>query len=96
MYITEKEVKKWSWLFKAFSHPERLKIALLLYVRGKMRQTDIQEKIKHASWHTSELRKAGVIKGKRDGVNVWYSLVPEAEELLNLIVGGESEVHSET
>lgn len=64
-------------VFKAMSHPDRLKILLLLQVK-KMSVHDIQEALHisqpHTSQHLKQLKTQGLLVEERKGRNIFYKL----------------------
>ncbi|MEK6744379.1 MAG: metalloregulator ArsR/SmtB family transcription factor [Nitrospirota bacterium] len=65
---------------KTFTNPKRIEILDLLRT-GEMRVTAIQEKIGESKSHTSlmlsVMRMKGVLKAKRDGANIYYSIADD-------------------
>ena len=64
-------------IFKALSNPMRLEIIELLY-SGEKCVCEIVEKLNYAQPHISKglktLKKAGIIKQRKIGLNVYYRL----------------------
>ncbi len=67
-------------LYKAMANPKRLAIIDLL-MGGEVSVNDIAKKIKisktNVSQHLSHLRHVGIVKPRREGLNVYYSIVHE-------------------
>ena len=67
-------------LYKAMANPKRLAIIELL-LGGEVSVNDIAKKLKisktNVSQHLSHLRHVGIVKPRRDGLNVYYSIVHE-------------------
>lgn len=68
----------YSEIFKALSHPIRLKIACGLLQKGKCNVNTMVERLGESqsliSQHLSILKKSKVIKGYREGNIIWYKL----------------------
>lgn len=64
-------------IFKALSNPVRLEIVDLL-LNGEMCVCEITERLdcgqSHISKNLAKLREAGLIKDRKEGLNVYYSL----------------------
>ena len=73
--------QEYSEIFKALSHPLRLKIACGLMHQGKCNVNTMVERLKVSqslvSQHLNILKKCGVIKGCREGNIIWYKLENE-------------------
>ncbi len=73
----EERYKEWANILKALAHPIRLYIIELLN-DGEKSVNEIDKKlhidISTVSRHLSTLRKAGIIKDKKIGNQVYYSL----------------------
>lgn len=67
-------------LYKAMANPKRLAIIDLL-MGGEVSVNDIAKKLKisktNVSQHLSHLRHVGIVKPRREGLNVYYSIVHE-------------------
>ncbi len=67
-------------LYKAMANPKRLAIIELL-LGGEVSVNDIAKKLKisktNVSQHLSHLRHVGIVKPRREGLNVYYSIVHE-------------------
>lgn len=73
----EKIYKLKAEIFKALSHPIRLKIVEFLQEGEKnvgeiVRHTDTE--ISNTSRHLALLKKTGIISDRKDGLNVYYKL----------------------
>jgi DNA-binding transcriptional ArsR family regulator len=87
----------YSETLKAMAHPVRLCILKGLYLQGEKNVTTMQECLKipqsTVSQHLSILRNKGLIKGKRSGLEIKYSIT---DDIVNIIMKVllESEVKS--
>jgi DNA-binding transcriptional ArsR family regulator len=65
---------------KTFTNPKRIEILDLLR-KGEMNVTDIQKRIGESKAHTSQMlnfmRMKNVLKTRRDGTNVYYSIADD-------------------
>lgn len=82
--------EEYSEIFKAFSHPLRLKIACGLLHKGKCNVNTMVERLGVSqsliSQHLNILKNCGVIKGYREGNIIWYKIENDlAIRLLNNI-----------
>ena len=80
----------YSEVFKALSHPLRLKIACGLLHKGKCNVNTMVERLGVSqsliSQHINILKKSGLIKGYRNGNIIWYNLESKlAQKLLQNI-----------
>ncbi|TDT50481.1 ArsR/SmtB family transcription factor [Fonticella tunisiensis] len=80
-----------SEILKAMAHPIRLCILKGLYVEGDKNVTTMQECLKipqsTVSQHLSILRNKGIIKGKRNGLEITYTITDElVKKLIEVIV----------
>ena len=71
-------MKKKALIFKALANPVRLEVLDML-ADGEKCVCEIQEKLKkyqqaHISKSLIKLKKAGLIKDRKEGLNVYYSL----------------------
>lgn len=76
--VSSDEADMLTVLFKALSHPVRLRIVSLLR-SGEACVCDIlaaleDERQSNTSQHLAVLKSAGVVKARREGLNVHYSL----------------------
>jgi ArsR family transcriptional regulator len=88
---------------KTFANPKRIEILDLLR-EDEMTVTDIQRKIGETKAYTSVLlsvmRMKNIVKARKDGTNVYYSIADEkiahacgaVQEVLAHLVGGTSSV----
>ena len=71
-------IKKYSEIFKALSHPLRLSIACGLLHKGQCNVNTMAERLGVSqsliSQHLSILKNCNIIKGYRNGNIVWYKL----------------------
>jgi DNA-binding transcriptional ArsR family regulator len=68
---------------KALADPERLKIVQTLRAGPRTVgdiSTEVNSAIANVSHHLKQLRLAGVVRGKRHGRNVTYSISPDLTE----------------
>ena len=80
--ITDKETMEHiAELFKGFADPTRVHILSLLLVESEMCVTDIAEQVgisqSAISHQLRALKQMDLIKFRRDGKNVWYSLADD-------------------
>ncbi len=70
--------ENYSKIFKALSHPIRLKIACGLMHKGKCNVNTMVEHLKVSqsliSQHLNILKNCQIIKGHREGNIIWYTL----------------------
>ena len=90
MKIFEKKAEK----LKALAHPQRLCIVKGL-IENKCNVTKIQECMNlpqsTVSQHLAKLKAAGIIEGKREGLEVCYRVVDdEVISILNIILKNNS------
>ncbi|WP_368736058.1 ArsR/SmtB family transcription factor [Ectobacillus ponti] len=66
---------------KVLAHPTRLEIMSMLFGRGKMNVTQLYGALNlpqsTTSQHTARLKSAGLLVGKRDGLEVYYDVHEE-------------------
>lgn len=64
-------------MIRVLGHPVRLRIVECLE-EGERTVTDLQETLEatqaSVSQQLARMRAAGIVRGRRDGVNVWYSI----------------------
>lgn len=91
----KKEIKeiltKKAELFKAISHPVRLCILAILLKNTKSNVTDMQCCIEVSqstvSQHIAKLKSAGIVVGKREGTEIYYSISnKEVEQIIKSII----------
>lgn len=87
----------YSEILKAMAHPIRLCILKGLYVQGEKNVTAMQECLmvpqSTVSQHLSILRNKGIIKGKRNGLEISYSITDDlVKKIVKVII--ESEVNN--
>jgi DNA-binding transcriptional ArsR family regulator len=67
-------------MIRVLGHPVRLRIVECLE-DGERTVSDLQEALVSTqaavSQQLARMRSAGIVKGRRDGVNVWYSISDE-------------------
>lgn len=95
-----------STYFRALADRKRLRVVELLTERESMTVTQLGEEMRLSqpliSWHLRILKKAGIIKTRRQGRQVWCSLnLPalaeyqeQIAEMLHLDKTGVSRVHT--
>lgn len=80
MNVNDEIIKK-ADILKAIAHPVRLCIARGLLESGERKVTDMQQCLdvpqSTISQHLTRLKAAGVVEGKRNGVEIYYYLVDE-------------------
>ncbi len=68
-------------ILKAIAHPVRLCIVRGLLETGECKVTDMQQCLdvpqSTVSQHLTRLKAAGIVEGKRNGVEIYYYLVNE-------------------
>lgn len=79
--VNYEKLEEWAEMLKAMAHPVRLCILKRLYRDGDKNVTAIQECLKipqsTVSQHLSTLRNKGIIRGRRSGLEVTYSIANE-------------------
>ncbi len=81
-------------LLKALAHPVRLCIVRRLWLKGTCNVTCMQECLdvsqSTVSQHLSKLRQAGIIRGERNGLEIYYSLKDSrVERILSVLFDDE-------
>lgn len=83
---TERELVQAAGVFKALSHPDRLRLACLLATRERATQKELVEEL---GWpqstlarHVGALRERGLVVGTREGVEVPLEATPLPRLLL--------------
>lgn len=76
-------------MIRVLGHPVRLRIVECLE-DGERTVSDLQEALASTqaavSQQLARMRSAGIVKGRRDGVNVWYSIADErVVQMLNCL-----------
>ncbi|NMC56873.1 MAG: winged helix-turn-helix transcriptional regulator [Eubacteriaceae bacterium] len=87
----KKKLEEKAELFKSISHPVRLCILEMLLRNNKINVTDMQCCIEVSqstiSQHIAKLKAAGIIKGEREGVEIYYSISNEQiKKIIKLIL----------
>jgi DNA-binding transcriptional ArsR family regulator len=81
---------------KALSDPTRLRVALALRDGGELCVCDLswvcERSDKLISHHVRQLRAAGLVRSRRDGKMVMYSLTAAGAALLAAVMPGRDEV----
>lgn len=91
MEMNYEELEEVSEVLKALAHPVRLCMARGLLERGECNVTSMQNRLKMpqstVSQHVQKLRSAGIIEGKRNGLEITYSIKDERiEKLVKAII----------
>lgn len=80
------DLKRAARLFKALSHPDRLRVACRLTDGDELTQRELLEE---TGWpqstmarHVGELRRAGLLRGERHGSEVALEALPVVAELM--------------
>jgi len=72
-------------ILKALAHPQRLCIVKTLCEKEQVNVSDMQECLGEVqstvSQHIARLKAAGVIVGKREGTNIFYSIANEKQRI---------------
>lgn len=81
----------YSEILKAMAHPIRLCILKGLFLEGEKNVTTMQECLKvpqsTVSQHLSILRNKGIIKGRRSGLEISYSITDEiVKKIVSVII----------
>jgi len=78
-------MKDESALFKVLSDPTRLRLAVLLSIRGKTCVCNLAQSLNEADFkisrHLGIMRSAGMIKARRQGTWIYYELVKPRTKL---------------
>lgn len=90
----DKKLEEWADILKAMAHPVRLCILRGLYSEGEKNVSTMQECLKipqsTVSQHLAILRNRGLIKGRRNGLEVSYSISSDiAREIIKTILDRE-------
>jgi len=84
------QLRKAVLVLRAVNHKLRQQMIKLLTDRKRMAVTEIYVKLRLeqsvASQHLAILRKAGVVKTKREGKFIYYSLNPERIDEINAFI----------
>ena len=88
----DEELQRTAALLKALAHPVRLCIARGLWRNGCCNVTQMQQNLaipqSTVSQHLAKLRQAGVIAGRRKGLEICYEVSnPQVEKLLGCLFG---------
>ena len=79
--IDEEDVRKKSAFFKALSDPTRIRMLELLHRRGELCVCEIMAALNltqpTTSHHLGILEKAGLVRGRKEGRWMFYSLLDE-------------------
>lgn len=79
-------------LFKALSDPTRLRLAVLLALRGESCVCHLAAALEapdfRISRHLGVLRAAGLVEARREGTWMYYQLVPPRSDLQECLLGG--------
>jgi DNA-binding transcriptional ArsR family regulator len=78
LFIDDMRVKKAALVYRAINHEMRIEILKLLHQNSEMSVTDLYTRLSVeqsvASQHLAILRKPGIVRTRRDGKNVYYSV----------------------
>lgn len=98
--LTDLDATRVSRLFKAFADPTRLKVLYVLTLEAELCVCDVAAVIKHsnatASHHLRTLLEQGLVKYRKDGKVVYYSLDDDHVRLLVEIAMAHSAEQEET
>ena len=98
--LTDLDATRISRLFKAFADPTRLKVLYVLTLEAELCVCDVAAVIKHsnatASHHLRTLLEQGLVKYRKDGKVVYYSLDDDHVRLLVEIAMAHSAKQDET
>ncbi|MDX9790011.1 MAG: metalloregulator ArsR/SmtB family transcription factor [Candidatus Kapabacteria bacterium] len=76
--ITPDKLVRMADVLKTIAHPVRLEIIELLEENGSMGVTELQHKLNIEqsllSHHLAKMKDRGVLRSKRDGKNLYYSI----------------------
>lgn len=83
----KKEIQKTSEIFKLLSNEVRLCIVVNLHLNGEKKVNELQDcsgaSQSFVSQQLSKLKAAGIIKSRKEGQQVYYSIANE--DVLNII-----------
>ncbi len=88
----QKEIERKAKVFALFSDPNRLRILQFLIIKKTVNVSDIAKEIKMSvactSHHLQLLKDNQVLEAKREGINIFYSIVddPFIKKLQSLII----------
>lgn len=89
MLMTKKQLEKMSRIYHMMSDPSRLKIVLCL-AKNETNVTALCKKLHMSqptvSRHLSLLKLTGIAEARRDGKEIFYSILPESRKTLNIII----------
>ena len=90
MDIDKKILEEKADVLKAISHPVRLGIVRRLLKEGEKNVTEMQNCLEApqstVSQHLSRLKAAGIIEGRREGIEIYYKLInKDVEKILKSI-----------
>ncbi|MFL9651486.1 ArsR/SmtB family transcription factor [Exiguobacterium chiriqhucha] len=98
--LTDLDATRISRLFKAFADPTRLKVLYVLTLEAELCVCDVAAVIKHsnatASHHLRTLLEQGLVKYRKNGKVVYYSLDDDHVRLLVEIAMAHSAEQDET
>lgn len=88
--IDKKILEEKADVLKAISHPVRLCIVRRLLKEGEKNVTEMQNCLdapqSTVSQHLSRLKAAGIIEGRREGIEIYYKLInKDVEKILKSI-----------
>lgn len=87
-------IKKSAVILRAINHKLRQQMLMLILQHGKMKVTEIFEKLfleqSVASQHLAILRRAGFVKTKREGKFIWYSVnlqrLEQVQKVIDILI----------
>ncbi|HNX27505.1 MAG TPA: metalloregulator ArsR/SmtB family transcription factor [Phycisphaerae bacterium] len=89
MPMTKKQLEKMSRIYHMMSDPSRLKIVLCLS-KNETNVTALCKKLHMSqptvSRHLSLLKLTGIAEARRNGKEIYYSILPESRKTLNVII----------
>jgi DNA-binding transcriptional ArsR family regulator len=97
--IDQDRVQKMSILFKGLAEPSRMTIMRALMIEAELCVCDVasllQAPVANASHHLRSLHRIGLVKHRKDGKLVWYSLDDEhVRSILQLAMVHEEETEA--
>jgi len=85
----EESIESLAVIFKALADPARLRILNLIAQKGEMCNCHIEQITNYGnskiSRHLSYLRQAGIVRNRREGLWIYYSLKPSNELIIQKI-----------
>lgn len=79
MTINRSKINKVAKVLKVISHPTRLEIIIMLQSKTQLTVSQICSKLdveqSLVSHHLAAMRRSGILKATRDGINISYSIL---------------------